>query len=261
MGTPHVEDDLCALLMGELDRDRTRATAAHLRQCPQCTHELIDMTVAHAAFTSAMVCDPRPVTERTGSMPTLSLATDVDVDDDADVDAELQESTASVSHLQLAPPAPTPDPPTRPTRMLVPQICTVAAGAVALVAGIWGIVATAQHAPGDSTTALLQATGPTDRATWASVTMTQGAGGSADDELQVTPTGLGRPPGGHYYEAWLVQPSANKMVAVGMLAAQGTNQYLVPAALMHTYSAMDVTLQADDGDPSHSSTSVLHGSL
>ena len=42
----HPTDDLAALLTGDLDLTRTRAVTAHLRRCPACRDELVEVAAA-----------------------------------------------------------------------------------------------------------------------------------------------------------------------------------------------------------------------
>ena len=51
----HVRDEaeLLALLRGELDRSRTQAVTAHLRECEQCAAELVDVVAVHAHLAAA----------------------------------------------------------------------------------------------------------------------------------------------------------------------------------------------------------------
>jgi anti-sigma-K factor RskA len=64
-----------------------------------------------------------------------------------------------------------------------------------------------------------------------------------------------------FYEVWLLDPATQKMLAVGVLPPSGNGDYEVTAGLMAGYSAVDVSLQSDDGNPAHSQTSVLRALL
>ena len=65
----------------------------------------------------------------------------------------------------------------------------------------------------------------------------------------------------HFYEVWLLDPSTLKMLPMGVLGPAGTGEYAVAAPIMDGYSAVDVSLQANDGNPAHSKTSVLRAFL
>ena len=64
---------------------------------------------------------------------------------------------------------------------------------------------------------------------------------------------------GQFYYAWLLDPASNKMLALGLVDADAGATFDVDDALVASYSAVDVSLEADDGDPAHSVTSVLRG--
>ena len=49
----HGQFDLVGLIAGELGRDETIAVGRHLRSCPQCTEELVDLAIAHGALSAA----------------------------------------------------------------------------------------------------------------------------------------------------------------------------------------------------------------
>lgn len=63
---------------------------------------------------------------------------------------------------------------------------------------------------------------------------------------------------GEFYYAWLLDPGTQKMLPLGQLGPGGAS-FDVPASTVASYSAIDVSLEADDGDPAHSVTSVLRG--
>jgi hypothetical protein len=62
-----------------------------------------------------------------------------------------------------------------------------------------------------------------------------------------------------FYEVWLLQPATNKMLPVGVLPPSGSGSFELAAVVMSQFSAIDVSLQANNGDPAHSSRSVLRG--
>jgi len=72
---------------------------------------------------------------------------------------------------------------------------------------------------------------------------------------------LSTPSSQTFYEVWLLDPATRKMLPVGVLPPSGNGDYEVTAGLMAGYSAVDVSLQSDDGNPAHSPTSVLRASL
>ena len=75
--------------------------------------------------------------------------------------------------------------------------------------------------------------------------------------LTLRTSGLPQPQPASFYEVWLFDPTTTKMLPMGVLPPSGTGAYAVRADIMAGYSAVDVSLQADNGDPAHSHTSVL----
>lgn len=79
------------------------------------------------------------------------------------------------------------------------------------------------------------------------------------EQLSVTTDGLPLRTG--YYEVWLYDPQADRMVAIGALADDGTGTFPVPPGLdVRSYNVVDVSAQDYDGDPRHKQ-SVLRGGL
>ena len=64
---------------------------------------------------------------------------------------------------------------------------------------------------------------------------------------------------GEFYYAWLLDPASNKMLALGLVDPGGGATFEVDDRLVAAYSAVDVSLEADSGNPAHSVTSVLRG--
>jgi hypothetical protein len=63
---------------------------------------------------------------------------------------------------------------------------------------------------------------------------------------------------GHFYYAWLLDPATQKMLPLGQVGPDGGSFDVADSALA-SYSAVDISLEDDDGDPAHSVTSVLRG--
>jgi hypothetical protein len=64
-----------------------------------------------------------------------------------------------------------------------------------------------------------------------------------------------------FYEVWLFDPSAVKMVPIGLLGSGGRGSFTVPGGLDVTaYHVVDVSIQRYDGNPKHG-TSALRGAL
>jgi anti-sigma factor RsiW len=222
----HVQDELPGLLLGELSADRVLEINQHLTTCEQCRADL----VATAAATAA-----------------LRLS------------ARLIEPGLALPPLRLTPPVESAVTTTRPagwhwSRARLAALA--AAGLAALLAlGAWLTVALhpaptpAPAAPGVALVALgsTQASGEAHM-----------VGSGADQQMVITVDGLPPPAPGTFYQVWLIGDQGT--LPVGVLGPQG-GQYVLPAQLVQGYSAIDVSIQPDNGNPTHSGNSILRGSL
>ena len=80
-------------------------------------------------------------------------------------------------------------------------------------------------------------------------------------QLQVDADGLGTPPVNDYYEVWLLDPRTSQMLPMGILSPTGIGKYTTTKGIMSGYSAVDISLQSNDGNPAHSATSLLRAQL
>ncbi len=79
--------------------------------------------------------------------------------------------------------------------------------------------------------------------------------------IAVELTGLPAPAPGSYYEVWLIDRDVTKLVSLGPLDA-GRGTLPVPDGLdLAAYPVVDVSIEPFDGDPGHSSVSVVRGTL
>lgn len=68
------------------------------------------------------------------------------------------------------------------------------------------------------------------------------------------------PPVDGYYELWLLTPDGQRLVSLGPV--EGSADVAVPAAIdTAEYSVVDISREPADGDPAHSTDSVLRGPL
>lgn len=223
--SPHVGDELAALLAGELSPADTAAVLRHAQTCPQCTQALHGSLRAHIALTrasrllrgiaAASALPPLPVTRQPRRwLRAAAVAAAV----------ALAAGTAISTYVLTKPATAT-------------QPATVAAGTLSPVAG--GSAPAAAHG-----TVVMVSLGPTAR------------------QMTITISGLPPAGRGHFYEAWLLQPASGKMLPVGVLLTPGSPvSYRLPATLTLGYSYVDISRQANDGDPAHSADSVLRAQL
>lgn len=140
-------------------------------------------------------------------------------------------------------------------RRLVPVLAATAALAVAVVAVVLAVGGDdgGPARPPETTLALRALPGVSGRA---SLTIA-----GAEASLR----GSGLPPSGphDYYEAWLAD-ARGRMVSMGTFRVRKDGKldvHMAVAVDVTRYALVDVSLEPDDGDPSHSKTSVLRARL
>ncbi len=83
---------------------------------------------------------------------------------------------------------------------------------------------------------------------------------STGPRVDVDMTGLSQGPG--YFEVWLLSADATKLISLGVLDANSSGSFVVPPGVTTTdYPVVDVSLEPEDGDPSHSKNSLARGTL
>ena len=61
---------------------------------------------------------------------------------------------------------------------------------------------------------------------------------------------------------WLINVDGKRMVAVGLLASGDEGEFEVPLRLIDEgYRIVDISIEPDDGDPTHSGVSLARGEL
>ena len=251
----HEHADIVGLLGGQIGRTETLELARHLRSCRDCTEELVDVAVAHGALTSAARTD--------NDLGTRGMSTAGESPVDPPVDVASPTGSVRVS---------------LPAAMLRPEETTSSVSAskslrsrsgrfsIVAVAAAMGLVATLGIAAFRSSHPSMQPV--VARAALEPLSAPASTGGSvtvvAEEsvrQMTVRTRELVHPPARHFYEVWLLDPSTQKMLPMGVLSPSGTGSYSVSASIMAGYSAVDVSLQADDGNPIHSQTSVLRATF
>ena len=84
----------------------------------------------------------------------------------------------------------------------------------------------------------------------------------ADDVVTVSvqATSLGDEPG--FHEVWLINVDGKRMVGIGILARGDDGTFEVPRRLIDEgYRIVDISVEPDDGDPTHSGVSLARGEL
>lgn len=133
----------------------------------------------------------------------------------------------------------------------------LAAAAVVIVAGIVGAIVLAQDgAAGRVVVATVELEPLGD------VTGVEGRLVEVDGhrELDMDADVAALPDPGGFYEVWLIDEDVEGMVSLGPMRADGT--YEVPSDVDYRdYPIVDVSVEPDDGDPTHSGSSILRGTL
>ena len=218
--------DLTALLRGELTNTRAVAAAEHARGCQHCREELVDDALGHGLLTSA-----RRTLGATASAQPEQVA--------------LPEG---LEHELARRP--------RRSRALLAGVAAVALVAVGAGAGLGArALVTREDTSGTPAAARRTATlEPVEGSATGKVSM---GTDHAITRMQMTTRSLPAAPRGEFYYAWLFDPRTNKMLPLGQVTPGRVATFEIPESLVAAYSAIDVSLEADDGDPAHSVTSVL----
>jgi Anti-sigma-K factor rskA len=212
--------DLFGLLRGELSNLESIAAGDHLAECQTCQEELSDAVVGHALLARASA--------------TLGPT-----------------STEPLPRPLVLPP------PTRRRR----TVLLASAAAVMIAAGIsgaaWLVSGAEDNSPGpgagiEAALSPLSVSGAGD----GEVRMVEHDGRT---RMSFSVQGLPGTANGEFYYAWLLDPTTNKMLPLGQVDPGSGASFDLDDALVTSYSALDVSLEADDGDPAHSVTSVLRG--
>jgi Anti-sigma-K factor rskA len=237
-----VVEELPSLLTGELGRGHLAEAAAHLRECAECRLELVEVVTAHGALASArhiLIDAPSAETAR----------------------AVHAEPSEALPPLPALPPLRTAERPGSRRGVLTGLVA--AAVVVALALGGLAVSDRWPFSTASPSTAARQAvlapvpgaSGGVPVASASGVVRMTGPGARTDMTIRTN----GLPPAGRgqFYYAWLLDPKTDKMLPLGVVAADASSTFELPSDLVGRYSAVDISLQADDGNPVHSPVSVL----
>ncbi|MCJ1714948.1 anti-sigma factor [Microbacterium sp. M1A1_1b] len=263
----HIDEETLALLaIGEVGP--SGAEAEHLAACPTCRDELDDLrrvvSVARSAEGVAMERPAPAVWDR--------IATDLGFDTHRTDTAWEEPAPVVPAPVEQEPtdaaPAATPAPPSdvaprrrgRIRRRTV-ALLTAGVGIVALVAGI-GVGAVLFRSD-DPAATVVSRTALDPLPGW------NGAAGSAELERDAQGRLMlvvdldhkateGQAP---LREVWMMRSDLRGLVSVGFLDGD-TGRFVVPSGVDPSrYPVVDVSAEADDGNPTHSGDSVVRGTL
>lgn len=228
---PH--PDLMGLLRGELSNADATAAGEHLRGCDTCREDLVDASVGHGLLTRAVEALGPGLPTPTRATPTVTGARRGrrGLGLVAAAAAVVLAAGAGTALVVGSGDAPDPTGPNGPTG---------STGSTAAQTAPLTPVSPALDPAGDGRVRMVR-----DR----------------EDHTRMTirVAGLPTPASDEYYYAWLLDPLTQKMLPLGQVAAAGSTAFDLDDALVSAYSAIDVSLERDDGDPAHSVTSVLRG--
>lgn len=212
--------DLLELLRGDLSNQAAAEAGEHLDECADCRLELAELAIVHTVLNRSV--------RTLGTHP----------------------AGAKVA---------APLPPLRRDRRRRRRLVGIAAAMT--VVGLVGTVAALATDDGPSPSLRARVSTPFDPV--------GGQGGGRvvmvasarqTTKLTVTTRDLPSVETGQFYEVWLLDPEALKLLALGPLGPSGRAAFEVDDTMLDRYSAIDVSLEDDDGDAGHSADSVLRAS-
>jgi anti-sigma-K factor RskA len=228
----HVHDELPSLLTGEADRQTVEAVGAHVAECAECCRALNSVVLAYSAITAAKRIEPALLAEpaEPGELPDLSAMF-------AQIEAEAGERPR---HSE----------PRRSRRVVLAGLA--AAACIALGAGVTYAI---EHHTTAAPSAEVVHLEPFDIGKTSGTAKIIGSDRIQLDASSLTPLGTT-----HFYQAWLTNAARTQLLSLGPLGPNGTGSYTLPTHLIDTYTAIEVSVQAVNGNPAFSGISVLRGS-
>ena len=250
----HPVDQLAPLLAGELTLAELRAVVLHVRHCPVCQAELVEVAAGYGALQGVAregltdLAEPPPLAVHPiDATPVRPL--EVVADDPVDAAGS-----------------------GRGRRSRTPRALTAVAAAAAVVLLISGVLVgtriggqetiaapptTATTLPPIATVEMIRKGAIEANGTLAMAEVPGTAG--AEQVMSVDTSALPPAPDGYFYEVWLLQPETGQMLPVGVLPDGGTASFPLSADLIANYQAVDISQQPDDGSVVHSGDSILRG--
>ncbi len=232
------EDTLALLALGEVVDSRD---VEHARDCELCSARLAEYREV-VRLGRSVTADDLPAAPPAEVWK--AIASSVEADSIADDPA----SRSSVRSLDSAP----------SRRRRGGYALAAAAAVVGLVAGsvLTSSIINRPESVQVVASAALEPMG--DSAVRGSAVVEQVGGGA---QLKVTVPDLPAADDG-YYEVWMATADTSTMVAIGNLNPGETAVYTLPVGMdLASFPVIDVSLEHFDGDPGHSVTSVVRGTL
>ena len=232
---PHSTPEQLAL--AALGEPLPAADAAHLTECAQCTAEVASLR---------RPVDVLAVPELSGTAPEVAPP------------PQVWTAIAAATGVSAAPPSAGADVvPLRPRPSRTRWLTVAAAVLVGGVVGGGAVALTRDDDGGSGAVVASAALDPLPAEDASGRAEVRDADGVRS--LQVDLDAPALPDG--YYEVWLLQPDAVRMVPVGVVHRGDTVLPLPDGLDLGAYPVVDVSVEPMDGDPTHSGVSVARGSL
>lgn len=229
-GMPPEHPDLFALVRAELTNAEALAAGVHLDHCSECLSELAEVVVGNGLLTRAVRTQ-----QSTGP----------------------NGAPGSAAERPALPPLVLPP---RRRSLTRPALLVAAAAVVIALVGAVALRLVDRDDPAERTATPAYDAVQLDAVEGSAVGEARILAESDDQtRLIIKAPDLPGVRGGRFYYAWLLDPATNKMLPLGQVGPNGTASFDLDNTLLASYSAIDVSLEDDDGDPGHSVTSVLRG--
>ncbi len=272
-------DEIVLLALGDHAGEASEAAAGgssdigddsrrHLEHCTVCRTELSQLTrTVELARAAGEVGPQNPVVLPPSIWNGIAAELGIGVDPPSGQSARSNERTRTAQEVPATGPAHRidrrrPAGRTAPRRMSTGWRRALVAAAVVIAVAVGTVTGVAIGRRDDTTAVAVRyqadlrpiAEGPADAHATAVVTQADGM-----QTLKVSARQLPLRQG--YYEVWLYNPTADKMVAVGTLGSTGDGVFTLASTIdLRSYSVVDVSAQDFDGNPAHKD-SMLQGPL
>lgn len=263
---PHPDDDTLAVLaLGEHD---DADVAAHVAGCGRCRAEvqsLAEVVRVGRSFggsDEATLMPPRSVWERIAAEVGIDAALLPSTPDRAlDVAVRETATSAPITHLSEHPSRSAAAAPglhgstsdRRPSRTGL----LVAASVIGALLGI-GATLGWQALDEESSDVLASTTlAPLPEKVGTGTAEVRSAGDRRELDLALDAAA----PAEGFLQVWLLSPDAGRMVLLGVLEGGSGSFVLPPGVQLEDYPVVDVSIEPYDGDPLHSSNSLVRGTL
>jgi hypothetical protein len=249
----HIHDELPAVLTGEADRATLDAFAEHMGAgCASCCQDLASVVQAYAAIASAKRYVPELFrAELNGTATDDTVGVDEQLPDLSDVFAQLEARPDQVArtggaHAKAK---------EKRWRHVGRGWIAAAAVVVGVAAGVGGEYLVDHHTTSSSVAVHVVHLAPFDIGATSGTAKIIG-----DSRITIGATSLPSVGTTEFYQAWLTNAARTELLSLGPLGPDGAGNYTLPAHLINTYSAIEVSVQQVNGNPAFSGVSVLRGS-